>query len=128
MNEGLRNHAAITCPTCGHKATHQDGCDDACHGAARAGEALLPFTCQRHGGTRDNGYSGCIYCHSERAVPPGFLGSRNPKTERMAFLERKREATKADLLLKFEDADWHGVQDCASDIRDVEAEIKGLSL
>ena len=52
--------------------------------------------------------------------------SRNPKTERIAFLERKREATKADLLMKFEDADWHGVQDCGSDLRDIESELKGL--
>lgn len=50
----------------------------------------------------------------------------DPKAERIAFLERKREATKADLLMKFEDGDYHGVQDCASDLRDIESELKGL--
>ncbi len=34
---------------------------------------------------------------------------------------RWREVIKADLLLKFEVGDWHGVQDCASDIREIEA-------
>ena len=57
------------------------------------------------------------------APPPE---ARNPKAERVAFLERKREATKADLLMKFEDNDWHGVQDCGSDLRDIESELKGL--
>jgi hypothetical protein len=37
------------------------------------------------------------------------------------LLLRRREAIKADLLLKFEVGDWHGVQDCASDIREIEA-------
>ena len=50
----------------------------------------------------------------------------NPKTERIAFLERKREATKAGLLMKFEDADFHGVADAAMDLRDIESELKGL--
>ena len=52
--------------------------------------------------------------------------TRNPKTERIAFLERKKEATKADLLLKFEDGDHHGVADAAMDLRDIESELKGL--
>ena len=37
------------------------------------------------------------------------------------LLIRRREVIKADLLLKFEVGDWHGVQDCASDIREIEA-------
>src|SRR6478735_3115627 len=52
--------------------------------------------------------------------------ARDPKTERIAFLERKKEATKADLLLKFEDGDHHGVADAAMDLRDIESELKGL--
>jgi hypothetical protein len=47
---------------------------------------------------------------------------------RAAFLDRAKAATKADLLIKFENADWHGVQDCASDLRDIESELDGLRL
>lgn len=32
------------------------------------------------------------------------------------------------LLLKFDEEDFHGVQDAASDIRDIEGEIKGLEV
>lgn len=45
---------------------------------------------------------------------------------RIAFLERKREATKADLLVKFEDSDYHGVADAAMDLRDIDSELAGL--
>lgn len=48
------------------------------------------------------------------------------KASRISFLKRKREATKADLLMKFEDQDWHGVQDCGSDLRDIDSELAGL--
>ena len=30
------------------------------------------------------------------------------------------------LFLKVQESDWHGVQDAASDLRDIESEIKGL--
>jgi hypothetical protein len=53
--------------------------------------------------------------------------TRDPRTERMAFLERKREAVKADLYLKFQDSDWHGVADAAMDLRGIESELKGLA-
>lgn len=60
-------------------------------------------------------------------APPAPVATLpSPKTERIAFLERKREATKADLLMKFEDADFHGVADAAMDLRDIESELKGL--
>jgi hypothetical protein len=48
------------------------------------------------------------------------------KSSRIDFLERKRTGTKADLLLKFQDDDWHGVADAAMDLRDIESELKGL--
>jgi len=56
----------------------------------------------------------------------GDISAPTRREARIAFLERKREATKADLLMKYEDADWHGVQDCGSDLRDIESELKGL--
>lgn len=46
--------------------------------------------------------------------------------DRIVFLERKRVGTKADLLLKFEDEDWHGVADAAMDLRDIDSELIGL--
>lgn len=49
------------------------------------------------------------------------------RQERAAFLDRRRIAIKADLLLKLEDGDYHGVQDCASDLRDIVSELQGLS-
>ncbi len=54
--------------------------------------------------------------------------ARNPRTARITFLEKKREVVKADLLVKLEDQDWHGCQDCGSDLRDIDSELKGLRL
>lgn len=48
------------------------------------------------------------------------------REQRIAFLERKLAATRADLLLKFEDEDDHGVADAAMDCRDIRNELKGL--
>ena len=48
------------------------------------------------------------------------------RKERIAFLKRKAEVTRQDLLVKFEDQDYHGVQDCASDLRDIVNELVGL--
>jgi hypothetical protein len=41
-------------------------------------------------------------------------------------LEKKIEGMKQYLLLKFDHGDWHGVMDASADIRELEAEIKGL--
>lgn len=61
------------------------------------------------------------------AAPPTPVAPLpNTREARIAFLERKREAVKADLLLKFEDGDHHGVADAAMDLRDIESELKGL--
>lgn len=38
-------------------------------------------------------------------------------------LEKRKAIIIADLLSKVEAEDWHGVQDCASDIREIEAQI-----
>jgi hypothetical protein len=50
----------------------------------------------------------------------------DPRAARIAFLERKRAATKADLLMKFEDDDYRGVADAAMDLRDIVSELAGL--
>ncbi len=36
-------------------------------------------------------------------------------------LEKRRQTTIADLLAKVEAEDWHGVQDCGSDLREIDA-------
>jgi hypothetical protein len=50
------------------------------------------------------------------------------ETKQLAFsidrLEKRRDVTKADLLAKFEFEDWHGVMDCAADLREIDTEIK----
>lgn len=46
--------------------------------------------------------------------------------ERIAWLYARRAHVIIDMKYKMEEADWHGVQDAASDIRDIESEITGL--
>lgn len=48
------------------------------------------------------------------------------KDERRKRLVESKEAMSAYLLLKLHEEDWHAVQDAASDLRDIESEIKGL--
>lgn len=36
--------------------------------------------------------------------------------------------TKLDLLQKFEAGDWHGVMDAAADLREREAELRGIEM
>lgn len=39
-------------------------------------------------------------------------------------LLKRKAITIQDLLVKVENEDWHGVQDCASDIREIEAALR----
>lgn len=48
------------------------------------------------------------------------------KAERVAFLLRHKETLIRYCAEKMTDEDWHGVEDAASDLRDVEAELRGL--
>ena len=43
-------------------------------------------------------------------------------------LSKRRTITIADLLIKAENEDWHGVQDCASDIREIDAQLEMLKI
>lgn len=43
----------------------------------------------------------------------------------IAQMEEKRKTLVGYLYMKIREGDWHGVQDAASDLRDLEAEIKG---
>ena len=48
------------------------------------------------------------------------------KQERIAFLERHRDVIQAHMQTRAQDADWHGVSDDANDLREVDAELRGL--
>lgn len=42
------------------------------------------------------------------------------------LLLRRREVTRQDLLGKFYGEDWHGVADAAMDLREIDAELRGM--
>ena len=46
--------------------------------------------------------------------------------ERLKVLDARRQLMVSYLVMKVGEGDWHGVQDAASDLRDIEAEVKGL--
>lgn len=48
--------------------------------------------------------------------------------DRIAWLIAKRPTLIAYLLMKADAEDWHGVQDAASDLRDLDCELDGLQL
>ncbi len=50
----------------------------------------------------------------------------NPREARALFLEQYRPVLVTYLKAKFEAEDWHGVQDAASDLRDLDSELDGL--
>jgi hypothetical protein len=55
------------------------------------------------------------------------LSAVPPAAQRVEALRRSKGLMRAYLLAKVEEEDWHGVQDAASDLRDIEAELKGLA-
>lgn len=59
-------------------------------------------------------------------MPGAELTPGDRRKQRIAFLEKKRLVTIEDLKVKLEAEDWHGVQDCASDLRDIDSELDGL--
>ena len=52
----------------------------------------------------------------------------DPREARIAFLEAARPKLIDYLKMKLEAEDWHGCQDAASDLRDVDCELAGLRL
>lgn len=48
------------------------------------------------------------------------------KTPTREFLEKRKTAIRADLLLKVEAEDWHGVADAAMDLREIDAQLSVL--
>ena len=46
--------------------------------------------------------------------------------EILALLTRRTEIVRADLLMKFEVGDYHGVADAAMDLREIEAQLEVL--
>lgn len=54
------------------------------------------------------------------------LAPYRARNERAIELENARFLMKRYLGLKFRQEDWHGVQDAASDLRDIDSELEGL--
>ena len=48
------------------------------------------------------------------------------RDDKVAALQSERDQMIEYLRLKVDKQDWHGVQDAASDLRDIDAEIEGL--
>lgn len=48
------------------------------------------------------------------------------RNDREAELQRQRAVMKGYLRVKLREEDWHGVQDAASDLRDIDSELAGL--
>jgi hypothetical protein len=51
----------------------------------------------------------------------------NAKPDRLLILHKRKAVMVSYLRMKADEEDWHGVQDAASDLRDIEAELKGLA-
>jgi len=49
-------------------------------------------------------------------------------SNRLLQLKHSRKTVIEYLALKLDDEDWRGVQDAASHLRDIDAEIKGLEI
>jgi len=64
--------------------------------------------------------------HFTSCVSVQKVAGPNRREQRIAFLERKRRVTIEDLKVKVEAEDWHGCQDCGSDLRDIDNELDGL--
>lgn len=58
------------------------------------------------------------------AAEAGAGRMKKPQTRDQ--LEKRRAVVIADLLSKVDAEDWHGVQDCASDIREIDAMLEIL--
>lgn len=48
------------------------------------------------------------------------------RAQRISFLDELRPVLMRYLKAKFDAEDWHGVQDAASDLRDLDCELDGL--
>lgn len=96
---------------------------------SQSGQCLACFQ-EAYGASQQAlGYAGIAGRQMAQMVEPAEKAAIDPfqaKADRIAFLERKRVGTKADLLLKFEDGDWHGVCDAGMDLRDIDSELIGL--
>ena len=46
--------------------------------------------------------------------------------QRVVYLQAMHATMLAYLKAKVDDADWHGVMDASADLREIEAELKGL--
>lgn len=52
---------------------------------------------------------------------------RNYKANRLSKLDHRRTVLIAYMKTAIDEQDWHGVSDAANDIREVDAEIRGIN-
>ena len=64
--------------------------------------------------------------HSGACSLDGPVHPAGRREQRIAFLETSRPKLVDYLKMKLEAEDWHGVQDAASDLRDLDNELDGL--
>lgn len=64
----------------------------------------------------------CVNCGSLK----GKVREMTARQWRIAELEKARQVMIGYGQLKFSQEDWHGVQDAASDLRDIDNELDGL--
>lgn len=70
-------------------------------------------------GTRGHPAGGCLGCNALRA-------ERTRRATRIVELEKVRETLLTYCQMKLDQGDHHGVQDAASDLRDLDNELDGL--
>jgi hypothetical protein len=75
------------------------------------------WRCSQHGDRLVDG--SCPTCRSLALTP-------DPRQARIKDLEEWRPILIQYLEQKFKAEDWHGVQDAASDLRDLDCELDGL--
>lgn len=72
-----------------------------------------------------------IPLYAQRETMPSYVQDTRPLTSGVQarindLLARRHTMKELYLPMKHKEEDWHGVQDAASDLRDIDAELKGL--
>jgi hypothetical protein len=68
-------------------------------------------------------------CEPPKKVTMGidaFMAPYERRNERERVLLKERATLRRYLRMKYWSEDWHGVQDAASDLRDIDSELDGL--
>lgn len=71
-----------------------------------------------------HGPANCKYCRRAAELP--VIPIPGERIQRISELEANRPRLIDYLKMKQDSEDWHGVQDAASDLRDLDSELDGL--